>query len=1032
MARPRSARVPALARTCLPALLALGGAAAACSGAAPPPPRPPAKVAEMPPPAPPPPPPPARWVDSSGATAVGPEVEGGTLVLLGGRRAIVAADGSVRAATAPEPEPLREVIEVPSAGKVRLVARGLHGVYRLDDPLGPPVQIARSDAEVLLLGAAPGLCAVWLLGSDVPHFVDVETGQLRPMQGLPLPPLDAIAFRDARRGAAIFEAAGLAITADGGATWRLAAEATPGDAIRVRGLRARGGALRAFVHADGRDAAIDLAQARLGPMEDAAQPRAPEPPLLRWVRLTGRDPLEAAVASGAADGQGVAVAASHGLVARIDLATGAVLELAEFARGNGVNTCGVGGTERAAWVACALSEDAGEELYDPFGVLRVPLGAGRIAVERPALLRNGEAELRTSPSGGAMLLGPCNADDDGNACVRQPSGKWVTLPITVDLYDRGAGPLADGRMAMVRGLWEGDAPEPSDGGGEEGEGEGEGRGEGEAAVAAGPYIAVIDAAGHEQRVGSLSFRGGSSDEPDASPPELRVVSPIEEDEEHALSFVIASGEEVWAAVQPPGRGAAKLTRLVGMTHARVHQGHGVAVGGGQVQGSLDGGLTWAAVPAPPRVQEGIDRVDLYDEPGVLAVNEIGMKIDTQLRLGWGPPAASSEPAREPSEDGAPLSRSAPAPAVGPELALSCASQGPAQGAPPLLLPSEVSALLTRGAPPAPKGSERKVSIATQGRWGLLDAAALLEEQGPSKPGGAPLQWTLRWFDPTELGAKPRSWTGPAPKGVAWGSTVRAASASGGRALFTIRVGGKNLLVRVKSPGGIEVAEVSWELLPSTEVVFGADKGEPIAWLHDASVVVWLSGEQPRVIAQVATHANRTLGQPTKDGLPLLLSASDWSITRTLAIPPAPRAGAPSAAAAAIPLDGWSRAPNLRRDLGRFPACKAQPKGARYVIQKQWGDAAVDGLRERVQSAIYDVRVAGSEACVAQVAALLTPERGAAAAAGQPPKGKGTAAPQASGPVSFARIDLPAKRAEGGDRGTGTALRRLSCSLEPKQ
>src|SRR5262245_5748473 len=42
----------------------------------------------------------ARWVPSGGATLVGPGVPGGALVLLGGRRALVAADGSVKAETA--------------------------------------------------------------------------------------------------------------------------------------------------------------------------------------------------------------------------------------------------------------------------------------------------------------------------------------------------------------------------------------------------------------------------------------------------------------------------------------------------------------------------------------------------------------------------------------------------------------------------------------------------------------------------------------------------------------------------------------------------------------------------------------------------------------------------------------------------------------------------------------------------------------------------------------------------------------------
>jgi len=1060
-------------RSLAPALLlALGGAAAACSGAATPSSRPAVRAAELPPPEPPELPSPARWVDSSGVTLVGPAVPGGTLALLGGRRVVVGPGGAARAEAAPGPEPILEIVEVPSTkgtngakgGPRWLVARGARGVYRLDDPLGAPTPLARSEGELRQIGGAPGLVAVWERSADLPRFLDVETGAIREMPGLPLPPLGAIAFRDARHGAAIFEAAGLAVTADGGASWRLVSELAPGDALRVRGLRLRGEEIRAFVHADGRDAVVDVGQARLGAMEDAP-PAGAEAPLLRWARVTGRDPLEAAVASGVPLSPGVAMAASHGLLARVDLRAGVVLDLSEFASGSGVNLCGVGSSARVAWVACALSEEGQQDLHDPFGVLRVPLGAGRLAADRPALTRSGEADLRASPSGGVMLLGPCNADDDGIACVRQPGGRWVTLQADVDLHDRGAGPLADGRVALLRGLWDGDVPQGAEAGAgagaEQGRGGGGGVDEEEAARAQGPYVAVLGLDGKERRVAAVAWPGGAAP---AEGSDLRVASPIEESEEHALSFVMARGDELWAVVQPPGREVATLTRLAGASHARVHQGHGVAVGEGQVLGSLDAGISWAPVATPDRVLQAIQRVDLFDEPGVLAVNAVGMKIDTQLRLGWGPAStgAAAEPASTaaPPAAGAPLPRRAPPPSPGPELALGCASQGPGQGTPPLVGANQVSALLAggaRGAQPAPKGSERRVSTATAGRWGMLDAVAVLEEQGEAKPGALPATWTLRWFDPTELGGKPRAWSGPPPKGVSWGATLRAVSAQGSRALFTLRAGGSHLLARVEAPGSIEFAEVPWEMLPGTEVVFGTDRGEPIAWLHDTALVVWVSGERPRVVASVATHAARTLGQPTRDGVPLLLSASDWALWRTMPLAPASApapapAPAPSSApssaprpvpvtmAAAIPLDGWAAAPNVRRDLGLLPACGPRPKGARFLLQRLSGSASVDGQREHVQGAVYDVRVAGADACVAQVTALLAPEGAAVAAPpapaapGKPVPGKpvpGKGAP-ASGPVAFARVDLTAKRAEGGERGPGGTVRRLACGLEPRR
>src|SRR6185369_6044235 len=99
-----------------------------------------------------------------------------------------------------------------------------------------------------------------------------------------------------------------------------------------------------------------------------------------------------------------------------------------------------------------------------------------------------------------------------------------------------------------------------------------------------------------------------------------------------------------------------------------------------------------------------------------------------------------------------------------------------------------------------------------------------------------------------------------------------------------RAGGRNVLVRVKPSGGVEAIEVTTDLLPSGEVVFGADKGEPIAWIHDNTLIVWLTGEAPRALTAIPTHALRSLGQPAKDGIPVMLSATDWAIMRVVAIP----------------------------------------------------------------------------------------------------------------------------------------------------
>ncbi|WP_437500902.1 hypothetical protein [Sorangium sp. So ce1099] len=1034
-------------------------------------------------PAPPPPEPlRARWVDASGATAIGPRVPGGTIALLGGRRVLVASDGAARPETAPCPEPLLELALVPSAAGARLVGRGTHGVYRFDDPLGAPALLARSETELLRIGGGPAVVAVWDAASDLPAFLDVETGQPRALPGLPALPLRAIAFRDLQQGAGLFEAAGLAVTADGGASWRPVApppgadgqQADPAALLRLSGLRLRGDDLLASapgaaLPAGQREALIHVAEARLAPLPPAPPTpaeRAPGAgaPLLTWIDATGRHPLEAAIASGAR-GAVSAVAASHGLLARVDLGSAALLELAPFGRGSWVSACGAGRAGRSAWVACALGEEAParRDVHDPFGVLQIPLDGGRLGEGAPVVLRSGEAELRVSPSGGAMLLAPCDADEEGSACVRQPSGRWLTVRPGTDIHWRGAGPLADGRIAIVRGLWDSDVapreePAPRGGDGDDG-------------AASGAHVAVIDARGREQALvplGWLRDAGG----------DVHVISPIEEGPDGALSFVVADeAGELTAVVAPPGRQVSRA-RLAGAAHALIHAGHGVAVGDGLVLASADAGRSWAAVEVPARAADAIAELgDQLAEPGVLAVNDVGFKIDAHLRVGWGPALpAASRPAVGPALEAAPLlpGRPPPAPAL-PERALACTAQpgpppGP-KGVPPPASAQEALALLASSASDARPGPEgqRHVSSASDRRWGMLSTVAALSAGDARAPDAAArsagqrghadaaprVTWALRWLDPTELEARVRSWTGPAPEGVGRDATLARFAASGDRVVFAVRAAGRDLLVRASAGRGAEVAEVPQELMPEAEIAFSEAPDGPIAWLRDASLVVWSSGEAPRAIAALAGGGARALGQPTSAGVPLLLSFRDLALARTVPIPPAPGARAQGAAPGArvqrgareapvqrippealatapplLPLDGWELAPNVRTELTRLPACAARPPGARFLLGRASAFATVDGRDAPASAAVYDVRVSGRDGCVAKIAALLDRDR------------RGEARPGAAS-IAFVRADLAARRAEGGERGIGEAAgspggttrepvrpaaRRLACSL----
>ncbi|AKT38573.1 hypothetical protein [Chondromyces crocatus] len=996
---------------------------------------------------------PARWVVSGGATLVGPSVEGGTLVLLGGRRGVVSADGALRTSKEVDPEPLEEVLEVPAvepSGKPRVVLRGAHGIYRLDEPLGPLVPLAHAESVVQRLGSAPGRVMVFLVGPARPQSIDVETGKPNPLANLPLPPLSALRFLDAKVGAALFEVSGLAVTSDGGATWRLPSGGERRAALRMRGLRVRGGELRAYIDEHGSaEKAIDAATGRLSAIEAQPAAAASEPALLRWVRRTGRDPLEAAVVSGVAAATGTAVVASHGLAARVDLVTGNVLELASISQVEEPETCGVGGTARAAWVACAMDDKSTRDVYEPFGVVRIPLGEERLVVEPPTLVLDGAQPLRTSPSGGVMLVGPCKDGAEGNVCVRQPNGKWLTLIASGDPYGSGAGALLGGRVAQLGGLWRGDEMPPlqSD---KALDGKGGDEEEGASDTWVGPFMTATGPDGHVVRVGSLGWGSeitGGGEEVD----ELQLLSPIEEGEDHALSFVLKNGGSIWSVVQPSGEGPYVLTALTDTKHASIRQGHGLALGeNGEVQGSLDGGRSWVHIAAPAAVRSAIGQMDFHhaaDSEETLSVGTVGMKIDTHLRLGWGPAGggiALAAAARSGSgvPDATPASEAPATPAgagtllsrpvrerAAPERILGCASRGPAQGLAVLGSPLQLSELLSRRTKRPPTAADERQSTATQGRWGVLDAMGLLEARRPSAPANAALTWTLHWLDPSEVGSKLRSWTGKAPPGVTQNATLSAVAASGDRALFSIRAGHDNLLVRVKSAGGIEVAKVPWNLLPTGDVVFGTEKGETIAWEREAQVLAWRSGEPPRVLAPAALFTGRTtLGQPTARGVPLLLYSVEQPILRMLSLD-VPGANAPDALSnptvAALPLDGWTPSLDLHERLGTLPACGARPQGVHFRIGRSRGEGLVDGSRRDIRTALYDVWVHEREACVSHVVALLDPQPGS------PPPQLATSSAPPAGPIRFVRMDLVGKRADGGDRGAASTLQRLTCTLEPR-
>ncbi len=1006
----------------------------------PPPPPPPPKVAPPTPTvteAPPPPLAPSRWIESKGSTLIGPQIADGTLCLVGGRRVLVAKDGSAKTETVRSPEGLVGLTEVVTAsGARKVVAFSEHAVYRLDDVLGEPKTLARADGEVWKISSGPGVVAVWDFDSDVPRFIDVESGQLKTLANTPAVPANGLSFRNAKEGAGIFEAVGLALTTDGGATWKPAGETMKGDATRAIDLKLRGDTVYASLGYGRAEVPIDFAAGKLGTAVEAQVPHD-EAPLLKWIRRTERDPLGEAAQSGVMLPNGEALVAASGLLARVDLKTGLVNEVVEIS-GEEARACFIARAGDTGWLGCSLPEsESSDDLYDAFGVYKISLAGGKIAPERPVVKRSGDAEMRTSPSGGVMLLGGCGSEGSRDElCVRQPDGKWATVRPTVDPFERGAGPLADGRVVYLRGLYEGEdppedvaAPTPP----------AEDTGDGESIQPRNAWLVAMDANGKEKTLATIALGPGS---------ELSMRGYFQEGEDKRLHGVVVNEEGTNVVIASQSKQAVDLQKVQGASAVKLVGNFGVAFGDDKLLGTTDGGATWAEIPAPKRVTSVFGGGE-YGEEGryyggyvddYVQVSDAGIRADTYIRLGWGTQDPLPED-REPSGGIALQRPPAPTP-PGAERSPVCTTDGAGGGASPLNGSYQVQELFVKGTPA--KGTKRKVSGAPGGRYGMLDPVGAMSIEGPEKSGALPAKWNFFWLDPSEIGAKAKTVNAPAPKDASWDISVRSVAASGSRALFSFRSGAKNYVVRTKG-AGIESAEVTYDLSPSMEVVFGTDKGEPIVWMAGNSIVAWLSGEQPRVVATITGRAVRALGQPTKDGIPVMLTSTTWALVKVLAIPAVDKKDKNAKAAPhaqGVWLDGWTPIANYRRDIGRWPACGKSPKGFRVITSRYSGSANVDGSEESTSMAAYDLRVNGNEVCVANEIQFLTPMSRAPA----PPKdAKSAPKPGAAvpGPVSFLRYDLVANKAEGGERGLlkepakgapkpPPMVRKLTCKLEEKK
>ena len=152
-----------------------------------------------------------------------------------------------------------------------------------------------------------------------------------------------------------------------------------------------------------------------------------------------------------------------------------------------------------------------------------------------------------------------------------------------------------------------------------------------------------------------------------------------------------------------------------------------------------------------------------------------------------------------------------------------------------------------------------------------------------------------------------------------------------------------------------------------------------------------------------------LGSPTRDGIPIVIGARDWMMTRVLPIPAPGKGETPRAEAPVPSIDGYVAHEPIERKLPSLPVCGRTARGMRFVLQSTALRGVLDGSPRASYGALFDVRIDGTAACVAGIRATF-----AGSHRGDAP--------------DFVRADFTRNLAEGGARGPGASVAQLACTL----
>lgn len=401
---------------------------------------------------PPPPVAPARWYET-GWSNEGVLLPEGRLVLLRGERALVEAGGKVTRERARSSELLRGLVLVPTARGKTVVGYGSSGVYRFDDPLGPGVLLGAA-REIETAGTAPG--RVYVRSADGWWWLDLE-GNVSTFG----PPLDVqwSEFIDSRAGMMCLPWIGVVTTPDGGATWTPVADLPDCVGLRQATHSSSDGFLCVNPTPVGaRHAGPPAAEIRVDAVTGRTTPfsAGPEAALVRWLRATQTDPLEAVALAGAKTGDRRAAVLGAGLVMEVDLDTGlpvATMDVSRIAPGMfddpGLWTgAGVEGGVLFHSGAFKLNRGRPPEVPDARWALEIglPIG-GKAPRVLPAL--PSQSVVSVSGRGTVYAASPsAGAEEAGeHVWARRADGAWTTF--SAPRFDAFVG-LASGGFLLGR------------------------------------------------------------------------------------------------------------------------------------------------------------------------------------------------------------------------------------------------------------------------------------------------------------------------------------------------------------------------------------------------------------------------------------------------------------------------------------------------------------------------------------------------------------------------------------------------------